>query len=139
MVAPSVDRSDAEFAAAYSTVVTQVQISQDLLAQLQDPAIATEARDRAPDRANLTDLQASLSALLDSVSQALAQDADKPPRLAAIDIEIRKQLRLIQIDSQFLGTARQPATLTARLESIRAHLELLDRYGQGALLLLDRA
>jgi hypothetical protein len=124
--------------AGYGTLVSQVQSCQGLLAQWQRD-ITADSFDRAP----LADLQASLMALQDVVRQVLeqgcAQDADKPPRLAAIDIEIRKQLRLIQIDSQFLKTARQPSTLTERLESIQAHLELLDRYGQGALMLLDRA
>lgn len=118
--------------AGYGNLAIEVQASQGLLAQLQGQAIDQTLADRA----RLTDFQAHLMGLQAAVSPAFAQ-LDKIPRLAAIDIEIRKQLRLIQIDGQFLGTARQPATLTDRLESIRTHLELLDRYAQGALLLLN--
>jgi hypothetical protein len=116
--------------ASYANLATQVQASQGILTQLQGQPID----ETLADRARLTGFQAHLTGLQAAVSPAA--QGDKLPRLAAIDIEIRKQLRLIQLDGQFLGTARQPATLTDRLESIRAHLELLDRYAQGALLLL---
>jgi hypothetical protein len=134
VAAPRADRSALDFATAYGHLATQVQASQGLLAQLQGQAIEQTLRDRAA----LTEVQTHLTALQAAASPIFAQ-VDKLPRLAAIDIEIRKQLRLILIDSQFLNTARQPATLTARLESIHGHLELLDRYGQGALLLLNRS
>jgi hypothetical protein len=138
------DRSALDFAAAYGNLATQVQASQRILAELQGQAIDQTLADRS----RLTELQASLTALQAAVrllfapefasefAPEFAPEFEKPPRLAAIDIEIRKQLRLIQIDGQFLNTARQPATLTDRLDSIRGHLELLDRYAQGALLLL---
>jgi hypothetical protein len=125
------DRSALDFAAAYGNLATQVQASQRILAELQGQAIEQTLRDRT----RLTEVQTHLTELQAAASPVFAQ-FEKLPRLAAIDIEIRKQLRLIQIDGQFLNTARQPATLTDRLDSIRGHLELLDRYAQGALLLL---
>jgi hypothetical protein len=131
VAAPRVDRVASDSAAAYGHLATQVQASQGLLVQLQGQAIEQTLADRAA----LTEVQTHLTGLQTAASPIFAQ-VDKLPRLAAIDIEIRKQLRLIQIDGQFLNTAKQPATLQARLESIHGHLELLDRYGQGALLLL---
>jgi hypothetical protein len=119
--------SEPEFA-VYARLIAQVRCCQDLLDGLLQQLTNPPAQ--LLDRPSLRPLQDQLAAL-QSIDPRPPQDPE-PPRLAAIDLEIRKQLRLIQLDCQFLQTARQSRTQQQRLESIRGHLELLDRYGQAA-------
>ncbi|HEY9663992.1 MAG TPA: heterocyst frequency control protein PatD [Allocoleopsis sp.] len=51
----------------------------------------------------------------------------------AINIEINKQLRLLNMDLMFLGSARQAVTATQRQQQLRDRLTLLLRYCEAIL------
>jgi hypothetical protein len=58
-------------------------------------------------------------------------------QVQAFQVEMNKQLRLLNMDSMFLQVARQPTTIAQRQHQIRDRLKILIRYC--ALLLKDEA
>lgn len=49
-------------------------------------------------------------------------------RVRSLEVEIDKQLRLLNIDVTFLQTAKQPETVQNRLNQVRARVETLIHY-----------
>lgn len=67
-------------------------------------------------------LQQYFAALSETWTEAEAAQAQP------IQVEINKQLRLLEADSQFLGAARQGQTIQQRKQQIQQRLDLLLRY-----------
>jgi hypothetical protein len=58
-------------------------------------------------------------------------------RVQALNTEIRKQLRLCQMDLLFLKTARHPTTQQQRCQQLQDRLTLLLQYSQGIVTVLQ--
>jgi len=81
----------------------------------------------------IADLQTKFQQELTSLSPDLAPDIAQSVR--AVQIEVDKQLRLLNTDILFLQAARQSETLAQRLQQMGDRLERLTRYCD---LLLER-
>lgn len=57
-------------------------------------------------------------------------------RIDALQIEINKQLRLLETDTLFLQAARQPDTAQQRKQQMQSRLEMLSRYCTAILTLV---
>lgn len=55
-------------------------------------------------------------------------DANLEHYIQSVQVEINKQLRLLNMDSMFLQAAKQPATVQQRLQQAHDRLTLLLRY-----------
>jgi hypothetical protein len=77
-----------------------------------------------------------LQTLFQTKIQPLELDALEPPmahQIQSFNVEIDKQLRLLNMDVMFLQAAKQAATTEKRLNQVRDRLMLLIRYCNGVL------
>ncbi len=90
-------------------------------------------------QANLSDaeLLASLAQAQQQLQQGLSPDSasDLGRQLQPLQIEINKQMRLLETDAIFLKAARQPATAHQRRQQIQVRVGLLLRYSEAILAL----
>jgi hypothetical protein len=103
--------------------------------QIFQTAVAKLAKDLTPSSdLSPSDLKHHLTGLQATFSQTIAPIdlTDIPPpanqRLQSLQVEIAKELRLLQVDLLFLQTAKQPQTLAHRQQQIQGRLATLLRY-----------
>jgi hypothetical protein len=103
--------------------------------QIFQTAVAKLAKDLTPTTdLSPSDLKRHLILLQATFSQTIAQIdlANMPPpanhRLQSLQVEIAKELRLLQVDMLFLQTAKQPETVAHRQQQMRNRLGTLLRY-----------
>jgi hypothetical protein len=101
--------------------------------QIFQTAAAKLAKDLTPDLPP-SDLKLHLISLQATFNQTIAQIdlTDIPPpanhRLQSLQVEITKELRLLQVDMLFLQTAKQPETVAHRQQQMQRRLGTLLRY-----------
>jgi hypothetical protein len=77
---------------------------------------------------------ADLSSLQQLFQQGFAADlAALEAKVQPLQIEINKQLRLLETDAVFLKAARQPATIQQRSQQIQSRISLLLSYCESIL------
>jgi hypothetical protein len=103
--------------------------------QIFQTAVAKLAKDLTPvTHLSPSDLKPHLTSLQATFSQTIAQIdlTDIPPpanhRLQSLQVEISKELRLLQVDMLFLQTAKQPETVAHRQQQMQNRLGTLLRY-----------
>jgi uncharacterized protein YlxP (DUF503 family) len=103
--------------------------------QIFQITVANLAKDLTPaSKLSPSDLKHHLTRLQASFSQTIARIdlTDIPPpanqRLQSLQVEIAKELRLLQMDLLFLQTAKQPQTVAHRQQQIQSRLATLLRY-----------
>jgi hypothetical protein len=103
--------------------------------QIFQAAVAKLAKDLTPTTdLSPSDLKRPLTSLQATFSQTIEQIdlANIPPpanhRLQSLQVEIAKELRLLQVDMLFLQTAKQPETVAHRQQQIQNRLGTLLRY-----------
>jgi hypothetical protein len=103
--------------------------------QIFQTAVAKLAKDLTPSiHLCPTDLKHQLTRLQSTFSEIIASIdlTDIPPpanhRLQSLQVEIAKELRLLQVDILFLQTAKQPKTVAHRQQQIQNRLDTLLRY-----------
>jgi hypothetical protein len=103
--------------------------------QIFQTAVAELAKDLTPTTVlHLSDLKRHLTGLQATFSQTITQIdlTNIPPpanhRLQSLQVEIAKELRLLQVDLLFLQTAKQPETVAHRQQQIQSRLANLLRY-----------
>jgi hypothetical protein len=103
--------------------------------QIFQTAVAKLAKDLTPaTELSPIDLKRQLTSLQATFSDTIARIdlTDIPPpanhRLQSLQVEIAKELRLLQIDLLFLQTAKQPETIAHRQRQIQSRLGTLLRY-----------
>jgi hypothetical protein len=103
--------------------------------QIFQTAVAKLAKDLTPPtELSAADLKSHLTDLQTTFSQTIARIdlAPIPPpanhRLQSLQVEIAKELRLLQVDSLFLQTAKQPETVAQRQQQMQGRLGSLLRY-----------
>lgn len=89
--------------------------------------ISQHTFDRAVLKASVTDLQQYFQ------TQILRLDLDEiemefRQQVQSIQVEINKQLRLLNMDAMFLQAAKQSSTLEQRVQQMRDRCSLLHRY-----------
>lgn len=102
---------------------------QQLLHQLQ-LELDGPTTDSAKLRASIAQLQQMFQAEI--VPIAVAEDRVNS-QLQSIQIEINKQLRLLETDGIFLQAARQPVTVQQRKQQMHHRLEILLQYCDASL------
>ncbi len=101
--------------------------------QLFQAALKNLAKDLGPDALPLT-IKSQIADLQSVFTQSVATidlDAIDPPanqRLQSLQVEIAKELRLLQMDSLFLQTAKQSETIQRRRTQVELRLKTLLRY-----------
>jgi hypothetical protein len=103
--------------------------------QIFQMAVAKLAKDLTPaPELSPSDLKGHLTLLQATFSQTIARIdlTDIPPpanhRLQSLQVEIAKELRLLQMDLLFLQTAKQPQTVAHRKQQMQGRLATLLRY-----------
>ncbi|NJM48370.1 MAG: heterocyst frequency control protein PatD [Alkalinema sp. RU_4_3] len=105
----------------------QYQIFQIAVVKLAKDLTPPRDRSAAELKGHLTDLQVTFSQTIARIDLT-----DIPPpanhRLQSLQVEIAKELRLLQVDGLFLQTAKQPETVAHRQQQIQNRLATLLRY-----------
>jgi hypothetical protein len=103
--------------------------------QIFQTAVAKLAKDLTPaPELSPLELKRQLTLLQATFSETIAPIdlTDIPPpanhRLQSLQVEIAKELRLIQVDLLFLQTAKQPETVAHRQRQMQGRLATLLRY-----------
>jgi hypothetical protein len=105
----------------------QYQIFQIAVANLAKDLTPTSDLSQADLKHHLTGLQATFSQTIARIDLT-----DIPPpanqRLQSLQVEIAKELRLLQVDLLFLQTAKQPQTVAHRQQQMQGRLTTVLRY-----------
>ncbi|MBW4465993.1 MAG: heterocyst frequency control protein PatD [Pegethrix bostrychoides GSE-TBD4-15B] len=112
-------------ASSYQTLYQQAQVL--LQAMLSD---STEPQLRAKLATHLPQLQRLFQ---QSLPTEISAENNLSEKLQPLQIEINKQMRLLETDAVFLKAARQPATIEQRCQQIRTRVSLLLRYCEAIL------
>lgn len=121
--------SQAMSASPYQTLYQQAQIL--LQAMPSDP---TDPQLRAKLATNLAQLQQLFQQGLPIETPAeTPAENNLSEKLQPLQIEINKQMRLLETDAIFLKAARQPMTVEQRCQQIRTRVSLLLRYCEAIL------
>lgn len=108
------------------------QLLRQFQRQLTDPVTA-----HAEVRSHLAQLQQMFQAQIVPLTEV--EDEAISTQLQSIQIEINKQLRLLETDAIFLQAARQPTTVQQRKQQMNYRLETLLQYCDVSLALQPEA
>jgi Mg2+ and Co2+ transporter CorA len=116
---------------AYQQLEQLLQQFQAALGQAETPT--------AELRTTVLDMQHRFQSQILPLAATLESTEDRTEdrnRIDALQLEINKQLRLLETDTLFLQAARQPETAQQRKQQMQSRLEMLLRYCDGILALV---